>query len=111
MSGVEDHETVSIYPFDEDQIDELMTNAGEFTFNWGTQHGWPVGVIMSFLWNNGSVWVTAGAHRHRISAIRRDPRVSVVVSGAAAQHLPGSPAGAITIKGCLLYTSPSPRDS
>ena len=76
-----------------------MTNAGECTFNWGTQDGWPVGVIMSFLWKNGSVWVTAGAHRHRISAIRRDPRVSVVVSGAAAQHLPGSPAGAITIKG------------
>ena len=99
MSGTEDHETVSIYPFDKDQIDELMTNAGECTFNWGTQDGWPVGVIMSFLWKNGSVWVTAGAHRHRISAIRRDPRVSVVVSGAAAQHLPGSPAGAITIKG------------
>ena len=99
MSGVEDHEMVSIYPFGEDQIDELMTNAGECTFNWGTQDGWPVGVIMSFLWKNGSVWVTAGAHRHRISAIRRDPRVSVVVSGAAAQHSPGSPVGAITIKG------------
>ena len=38
MSGVEDHETVSIYPFDEDQIDELMTNAGECTFNLSLIH-------------------------------------------------------------------------
>ena len=111
MSGADDHETVSIYPFSEQQINELMTKAGECTFNWGTIDGWPVGVIMSFLWKNGSVWVTAGAHRHRISAIRRDPRVSIVVSGAAAQHLPGSPAGAITIKGrAVIHEDRSVKD-
>ena len=35
-------------------------------------------------------------HRHRVSAIRRDPRCSLVVSGIAA---PDGPNGAITIKG------------
>ena len=35
-------------------------------------------------------------HRHRVSAIRRDPRCSVVVSGVAA---PDGPNGAITFKG------------
>ena len=84
MAGVEDHETVSIYPLDDQQLEDLLTKVGECTFNWGTKDGWPVGVIMSFLWKNGRFWITAGAHRHRISAVRRDPRVSVVVSGAAA---------------------------
>ena len=35
-------------------------------------------------------------HRHRVSAIRRNPRCSVVVSGLAA---PDGPNGAITFKG------------
>ena len=110
MAGVEDHETVSIYPLDDGQLEQLLTNVGECTFNWGTKDGWPVGVIMSFLWKDGRFWITAGAHRHRISAVRRDPRVSVVVSGAAAA--PGTaPFGAATAKGrCIIHEDRETKD-
>jgi general stress protein 26 len=92
-----DHETVSIYPLDQDQIEDLMTNASECILNWATQDSWPMGVVHSFVWKDGRVWITAGAHRHRIAAIRRNPKVSVVVSSAA---MPGrGPGQQVTIKG------------
>jgi hypothetical protein len=97
MAGVQDHETVSIYPLDENQIEQMLTNAPECALNWVTRDGWPVGVIHAFVWKDGRVWVTAGGHRHRIAALRRDPRCSVIVSGASAQGR--APGGAITIKG------------
>ena len=92
----EDHEKVSIYPFSDEKKEELLSKAGECTFNWSTKDGWPVGVIHAFVWAKGSGWITCGVHRHRVAAIRRDPRCSVVVSGVAA---PNGPNGAITFKG------------
>ena len=95
MSSTE-HEVVSIYPFTDDQREELLTKARECVFNWSTRDGWPVGVVHAFVWRNGRGWITCGVHRHRVSAIRRDPRCSVVVSGVSA---PDGPNGAITFKG------------
>ena len=92
----QDHEQVSIYPFSEAQREELLSKARECVFNWVTKDGWPIGVVHAFVWKNGSGWITCGAHRHRVAAIRRDPRCSLVVSGIAA---PDGPNGAITIKG------------
>lgn len=92
----EDHEKVSIYPFANDRREELLSKATECVFNWTTRDGWAVGVVHAFVWRDGRAWITCGAHRHRVSAIKRDPRCSVVVSGIAA---PDGPNGAITMKG------------
>lgn len=92
----ENHEQVSIYPFTDVTREELMSKARECVFNWSTKDGWPVGVVHGFVWRDGRGWITCGVHRHRVSAIRRDPRCSLVVSGVAA---PDGPNGAITIKG------------
>ena len=32
-----------------------------------------MGVIHSYIWRKGSIWITAAAHRHRVSALRRNP--------------------------------------
>ncbi len=92
----ENHEQVSIYPFSDEKREELLTKVGECVFNWSTKDGWPVGVIHAFVWRDGRGWITCGVHRHRVSAIRRDPRCSIVVTGTAA---PNGPNGSITIKG------------
>jgi len=55
-----------------------------------------MGVIMSYLWRDGRFWLTAGAHRHRIEAVRRDPRVTVVVSSTGSKLAAGK---SITAKG------------
>ena len=94
--STDNHEKVSIYPFSDEKREELMSKAREAVFNWTTKDGWAVGVIHAFVWHDGRGWITCGVHRHRVSAVRRDPRCSLVVSGIAA---PDGPNGAITIKG------------
>lgn len=101
MAKTDDHEIVSIYPFKEHEVDELMTNAGEAVLMWSTKDGWPVGVVHAFVWRDGKIWITFSAHRHRTAAIRRDNRVSVCVSSTSYrdQSNPALPHGAITFKG------------
>lgn len=98
MSKATDHESVSIYAFNDDEIDQLMTMAGECVLNWGTKDHWPVGVVHSFVWAKGKIWITFASHRHRATAIRRDPRVSVVVSSRAHDN-PDGPQGQACCKG------------
>jgi nitroimidazol reductase NimA-like FMN-containing flavoprotein (pyridoxamine 5'-phosphate oxidase superfamily) len=90
-----DHEIVSIYGMDKEQIHRLMNEARECVLMWSTRDGWPVGVVHSFLWKDDKVWLTFAAHRHRAAAIRRDNRVSVAVSAVTASSV----MGAATLKG------------
>lgn len=96
-----DHETVSIYPFSEAEIDQLMNNSNECVLMWSTRDGWPVGVTHAFVWHEGRIWLTFTAQRHRAAAIRRDNRVSVNVSSCGYPEGTFSelPRGAITFKG------------
>ena len=101
MARTTDHEIVSIYPFDDAEVESLMTFAGECVLMWSTKDGWPVGVTHAFVWRDGKIWITFSAHRHRTAAIRRDNRVSVNVSSASYRLGTGAalPHGAITFKG------------
>ena len=102
MTQATDHESVSIYQFTDDEIDSLMTKAGECVLNWGTKDHWPVGVVHSFVWVDGKVWITFASHRHRTTAIKRDPRVSVVVSSRAHSD-PAGPHGQACVKGRAVF--------
>ncbi|MDJ0846745.1 MAG: pyridoxamine 5'-phosphate oxidase family protein [Myxococcota bacterium] len=107
-ADLQDYEAVSIYPLDEAEREALLVEAKECVFMWSTREGWPIGVIMSCLWRDGRMWLTAGAHRHRISAVRRDPRVSVVVTSAGTQRGPGC---SITFKGrCVVHEDRETKD-
>lgn len=76
----EDFEDVRSYNLDDDVLERLLQEQTELNFMWGTKDHWPVGVFMSFVWRNGSFWLTATTQRARIRAIKRDPHVSVAVS-------------------------------
>jgi general stress protein 26 len=102
MGKATDHEVVSIYRHSEEQIEQLMTKAPECVLMWSTKDHWPVGVVHSFYWHEGKVWLTFAAHRHRAVAIRRDPRVSVTVSGRSSDD-PTCPLGAVTLKGRAVF--------
>lgn len=101
MAQTQDHEMVSIYPFSDLEVDQLMNHSNECVLMWATKDGWPVGVTHAFVWHDDKIWLTFGSHRHRAAAIRREPRVSVNVSSAG--YPPRSakdlPRGAITFKG------------
>ncbi len=101
MAQTKEHEIVSIYPFTDEEVDQLMDHAGEAVLMWATRDGWPVGVTHAFFWKDGKIWLTFAAHRHRAAAIRRDNRVSVNVSSASyGPHADKAlPSGAIPFKG------------
>ena len=44
MAHTHDHEIVSIYPFTDAEVDQLLTHANECVLMWATQDGWPVNV-------------------------------------------------------------------
>ena len=105
---LQDYERVSIYALNPEDQERLLNVARECVFNWPTRDGWPMGVIMSCLWNDGRLWLTAGAHRHRISAVRRDPRVSVVVTSTGTEMGAGK---TVTIKGrCVVHEDRGTKD-
>ena len=76
----EDYEDVTSYTLDQDVEEQLLLAHNECTFIWSNKEGWPVGVIMSYVWHEGCFWLTASSQRARIAAVRRDPRVCVVVT-------------------------------
>jgi hypothetical protein len=98
---LKNYEMVSIYKLDPDVQEHLLTTQQECVFNWCTRDEWPMGVIMSMLWYDGRVWLTAGAHRHRIAAIKRNSKVSVVVTSHGTEMGRGK---TVTIKGrCVIH--------
>ena len=74
------YEDVTVYGLDDDVEQQLLLAHNECTFIWSNKDGWPVGVIMSYVWHEGCFWLTASSQRARIAAVRRDPRVCVVVT-------------------------------
>ncbi len=104
---VTNYEEVSVYPLDADTQDRLLCAHNECTFIWSTRDGWPIGVIMSYVWHEGRVWLTATSQRKRIPAVRRDGRVSVVVTSTGSKMVSGR---TVTIKGrCTVHEDPETK--
>lgn len=67
------YDDVTLYNLDEDVKQKILELQTECTFIRGPKTNWAVGVLMTYVWRNGSFWVTATTQRARIHAIRRDP--------------------------------------
>jgi hypothetical protein len=85
MSGPDDdyvdsYEDVSVFALDDDRERALLAAQTECTFMWTTRDGDPVGVIMNFLFRDGSFWLTCTRRRKRVAAIEARPRVAIAVS-------------------------------
>jgi hypothetical protein len=80
VSEVRNYEDVTPYTLDDDSERELLEAQNECTFMWANRGGWPVGVIMSYVWRNGRFWLTASRQRARITALRRDNRASICIT-------------------------------
>jgi len=92
---MENYEEVSNLTLTDDDREKLLKTQNECVFTWRTADGWPIGIVMSYVWRDGSVWLTASSQRPRIRAVRRDDRVSVAISSAGTRVAPAT----TTIKG------------
>lgn len=94
------------FPLDPAEQEHLLNRQGECTFIWSTREGWPVGTTMAYLWQDGKIWMASGSRRARVSAVKRDDRVSVVVS----DQRPNSASATLTIKGrCRVHDDPKTK--
>ena len=75
-----DWEDVRSYTLEQEEEAELLERQTECTFIWLGAGGHPMGVVMNYLARDGRFWLTATAGRPRIAAVRRDPRVSIVIT-------------------------------
>lgn len=64
---------------------KLLDAQSECTLSWVTRDGSPASTVVSFLYADDCLWMTALAGSARIKAISRDARVAVVVSGAGSK--------------------------
>ena len=90
------YEDVTVYTLDNEDEERMLKLQTECTFIWANKEGWPVGVIMSYVWAKGCFWVTLTSQRARAPAMRRDNRCAVCVTSK------GSKAGfnqTVTYKG------------
>jgi hypothetical protein len=83
-----DFEDVRSYTLESDDEAELLSAQTECTMIWAGKEGWPMGVIVNFIFRNDRFWLTATEHRPRIASIRADPRVSIAISsrGSSVAH-------------------------
>jgi len=95
------YEELTIAGLADDTEARLLESQTECSFIWANREGWPVGLTMSFLFVGGSFWLTTSGHHKRVAAVRRDPRVSIVVSSLGSD-LP--PMKTVTYKGlCTVH--------
>jgi general stress protein 26 len=105
---VDNYEDVTVYGLDDDDEAEMLEAQNECTFIWSNKEGWPVGVIMSYIFRDGKFWLTASSQRARISAVKRDPRVCIVVTSTGSRMARNK---TVTYKGtCTVHDDQATKD-
>lgn len=74
------YDDVSAYTLDDEDEQALIAAQDECTFMWTNREGWPVGVIMSYVFDQGRFWLSVSDQRLRVRAVQRDPRVALSIS-------------------------------
>jgi general stress protein 26 len=104
----ENYEDVTVYGLDDAVETEMLDAQNECTFIWSNKEGWPVGVIMSYVHRDGKFWLTASSQRARISAVKRDPRVCIVVTSTGSKMARNK---TVTYKGtCTVHDDQETKD-
>jgi len=75
-----DYEDLAGMQLDEAELAELVSAGGECIFNWTTVEGFPVGVVVAYVFRDGKFWTTCAARRKRVPALRKRPQSGIVVN-------------------------------
>ena len=86
--AIQDYEDLTGMQLSDDELDALVSAGGECIFNWTNKEGYPVGVVVAYVWRNGKFWTTCAARRARVPALRKRPQSAVVINrgGATASY-------------------------
>lgn len=62
------------------QLTMLVGERGECVFTWTTRDGYPMGVVVAYLYRDGTFWTNCTGRKKRVTALRARPRSAVVIS-------------------------------
>ena len=82
MTGTEqvDYEDLTSMKLDDDALHELLSAGGECIFNWTTRDGYPVGVVVAFVYHDGKFFTTCAERRKRVPALKARPQSGIVIN-------------------------------
>ena len=66
-----DYEDLTSMRLDDDALRKLVEPGGECIFNWTTVDGYPVGVVVAYVYLQGKFWTTCADRRKRVPADRK----------------------------------------
>ena len=75
-----DYEDVTVFGLSDDREATLLAKQTEAVFMWTNSDGDAVGVVMNYVFHDGSFWLTGSGRRKRFAALRRRPRASVAIT-------------------------------
>jgi hypothetical protein len=75
-----DYEDLTSMRLDDDALRALVEPGGECVFSWTTTDGYPVGVVVAYVYREGKFWTTCAARRKRVPALRRRPQSALVIN-------------------------------
>lgn len=80
MSESVDYEDLTGMQLNEDELTELVSGGGECVFNWTNSQGYPVGVVVAYIYADGKFWTTCADRRKRVPALRARPQSAIVIN-------------------------------
>ena len=75
-----DYEDLTTMQLDADALAALVEPGGECIFNWTNAQGYPVGVVVAYVWRDGRFWTTCAERRKRVPALRSRPQSGIVIN-------------------------------
>jgi hypothetical protein len=62
------------------QLAELVGERGECVFSWTSLEGYPVGVMVAYVYRDGTFWTSCAGRKKRLRALCARPQSAVVIS-------------------------------
>ena len=96
----DNYEDLTQMRLSDEDLAALVSRGGECVFSWTTTDGYPVGVVVAYIYRDGTFWTTCAEHRKRVPALRKRPQSAIVVNaggrtatfkGPSTVHAPGEP--------------------
>lgn len=77
---ITDYEDLLGIQLEADELTELIGDQGECVFTWTNKDGFPVGVVVSYVWSDGKFWTTCASRRARVPALSARPQSGLVIN-------------------------------